>query len=77
MLNNKDKQLIFLKELGQNIKTIRLSKGLSQSELANLCGKERQSYQRIELGTVNASIWYLKHIAIALEVDIKDFLQRI
>ena len=76
MSNDTDSQKIFLKQLGQNIKRIRLAKGLSQSELANSCGKERQSYQRVELGTVNPSVWYLKHIAVALDVDISSFFTK-
>ena len=62
----------FLIKLGKHIKFIRKSKGLSQSEVANFCGKERQSYQRVETGNVNPSACYLQHIALALEVELKD-----
>lgn len=73
---NEDKviQIEFLQKIGQRIKELRLSKGLSQSELANLCGKDRQSYQRVELGRINPTIWYLQHIATALDVELKDLL---
>ena len=64
----------YLLKLGQRIRTIRLQKGLSQSEVANRCGKERQSYQRVETGNINPTIWYLQHIASALEVDLKELL---
>ncbi len=64
----------FLIKLGNRIRKIRLDKNLSQSEVANLCGKERQSYQRVETGKVNVSIWYLQHIATALNVELKDLL---
>lgn len=64
----------FLKKLGQRIKEIRLEKNLSQSELANLCGKDRQSYQRVESGNINPTIWYLQHIAVALDVELRDIL---
>lgn len=65
----------FLVQLGQQIKQIRISKNMSQSEVANRCGKERQSYQRVETGNINASIWYLQHIATALNVEINEFLK--
>ncbi|MDR0803354.1 helix-turn-helix transcriptional regulator [Fluviicola sp.] len=64
----------FLIKLGNRIREIRLEKGLSQSEVANLCGKERQSYQRVESGNINPTIWYLQHIASALKVEVKDLL---
>ena len=37
----------FLFQLGQRIKKIRKEKGLSQSEVANKCGKERINIQRV------------------------------
>lgn len=64
----------FLVKLGQRIKEIRKSKGLSQSEVANRCDKERQSYQRVETGNINPTIWYLQHIAKALNVELKEML---
>ena len=74
-MGEKDKlQKEFLIKLGKRIKEIRIQKGLSQSELANLCGKERQSYQRVETGNINPTIWYLYHIASALDVDLRDIL---
>tara|TARA_B110001469_G_C9642189_1_gene323260 strand:- start:222 stop:467 length:246 start_codon:yes stop_codon:yes gene_type:complete len=69
-----DVQIKFLKELGNHIKSIRKKKKMSQSEVANLCGKERQSYQRVESGNINPTVWYLQHIAISLEVELKDLL---
>lgn len=62
----------FLVALGNKIREIRIEKGLSQSEVAHLCGKERQSYQRVEKGNINPTAWYLHHIAMALKVDLKD-----
>ena len=64
----------FLIKLGNRIREIRIERGLSQSEVANLCGKERQSYQRVESGNINATVWYLQHIASALKVEVKDLL---
>lgn len=74
MSNEGKLQKEFLVQLGARIKQIRTEKGLSQSEVANRCGKERQSYQRVETGNINATIWYLQHIATALDVELKDLL---
>jgi putative transcriptional regulator len=68
---DKDK---FLITLGKNIKAIRKSKGMSQAELANICGKDRQSLERVENGRVNPTIHYLKVIADGLGVNLKDLL---
>lgn len=64
----------FLQIVGKNIREIRIKKGLSQSEVANRCGKERQSYQRVETGNINATIWYLQHIAQALGVELRELV---
>ena len=64
----------FLKQLGARIKQIRIDKGLSQSEVANRCGKERQSYQRVETGNINPTIWYLQHITTALGIELNELL---
>ena len=75
LMNETDKlQKEFLMMLGKRIRELRLKKGLSQSELANLCGKERQSYQRVETGNINPTIWYLHHISSALDIDFKEML---
>ncbi len=67
-----DKQ-IFLEKLGQNISRIRKQKGLSQSELASMCFKDRQSLNRLEKGKINPSAYYLLELAIELNVDLKEF----
>ena len=74
MNDNEEIKYQFLKDLGSRIREIRIQKGLSQSEVANRCGKERQSYQRVESGNVSPTLWYLQHIAMALEVDLKDLI---
>ncbi len=75
LMNETDRlQKEFLIKLGLRIRELRLKKGLSQSELANLCGKERQSYQRVETGNINPTIWYLHYISSALDVEFKEML---
>lgn len=65
---------IFLKRLGVRIATVREQQGLTQSELARKCDKDRQSINRLEKGRVNASIYYLQQIALELEVSLSQLL---
>jgi len=58
--------------LGQRIKEVRKSKGISQLQLAHLVHKDQQSIQRLESGKVNPSIYYLLEISDGLEVSIID-----
>ena len=62
----------FLKELGLRIRELRLKKGLTQQFVAAALNKEQQSYQRIEAGNTNASIYYLYEISQVLDVDLSE-----
>ncbi len=64
----------YLKKLGAHIASLRISKGMSQAELARSCDKDPQSLNRLEKGRINPSIIYLNEIAIELEVGVKDLL---
>ena len=65
---------VFLKKLGANLVRIRKSKGISQSDLANLCFKERQSIERVENGKTNPTSFYLHEISQALEVSLNELM---
>ena len=65
----------FLLHVGQRIRSIRLKKGLTQTELAFKCNdKDYSQINRVELGKVNFSVSYLSLIAAALEVSPKDLI---
>lgn len=64
----------YLKKLGDNLRKLREERNLTQSALASLLDKDRQSYQRVESGGINPTIWYLNEIAKALNVPVKDIL---
>lgn len=64
---------VFLKKLGKNIARIREEAGLSQTELALRCDKDKQSLNRLEKGRINASAYYLAQIAEELNVPLKEF----
>lgn len=63
---------IFLTKLGKNIARLREKAGLSQTELALRCDKDRQSLNRLEKGRINPSAFYLLEIAAELHVPVKD-----
>ncbi|HYM95641.1 MAG TPA: helix-turn-helix transcriptional regulator [Chitinophagaceae bacterium] len=65
---------IFLKKLGKNVARLREKAGLSQTELALRCDKDRQSLNRLEKGRINPSAYYLHQIAEELKVPAKDLL---
>lgn len=58
--------------LGVHLRKIRKERNLTQSELASLIGKDRQSYQRIELGKTNPTVGYLYEIAFGLKIPFCD-----
>ena len=63
-----------LKKVGKRVATLRKEKGISQSELARLCEKDRQSIHSFEKGEFNATILYLSEIAKALKVKISELI---
>jgi putative transcriptional regulator len=72
---NMDKEKeILLKRLGNNIQKLRKEKGLTQVELASAVNKDQQSIQRLEVGNINPSFYYLYEIAKGLGVDIKELI---
>ena len=57
-----------------NLRTRRLAKGLSQEELADLCGLHRTYVGAIERGERNVSIDNMERLAAALNVKITELL---
>jgi putative transcriptional regulator len=62
-------------KLGEKIKSIRISQGLTQIDLAYKIGKDQPSINRLEKGKINPSFLYLTEIAEGLEVTISDLLK--
>ena len=61
-----------LMALGERVRKIRVSKGLTQTELANIIGKDHPSINKLENGKVNPSYIFLSEVADGLGVDLKD-----
>ncbi len=68
------KNKIFLLKLGEHIRAIRVSKNITQEQLANEIGAEISQISRIERGIINTSIANLQNISIALDIPLKDLL---
>lgn len=62
----------FLKQFGQNLKTVRISKGFTQEHLADCLNVEISQISRIERGVICTSIINLKKIADSLKVDVGE-----
>lgn len=70
-VSNMDKATL-LKKIGERISVMREKKGLSQSDLARLTGKDRQSIYKVEKGQFNATVFYLSELAKALQIKLSE-----
>lgn len=65
----------FLKKVGEKVRSARIEKGLTQTDLAFKCNdKDYSQINRLELGKINFSVSYLYLIANALEIKPSDLL---
>ena len=64
-----------LKNIGINVKSERLRKGLSQEELAEKCEISRNSVSLIETGKINPTILRVIDIAKVLSVDVNELIK--
>ena len=62
------------KKIGARIKQIRISKGISQQDLAALFNMEKSNFSRLEAGGTNATIQTLYTIAQNLSIELKEIL---
>jgi transcriptional regulator with XRE-family HTH domain len=62
----------FIRHLGENIKSLRKQKGLTQMDLSAICNMDKPNIVRIETGRTNPTTKTLKIIADALGVKVSD-----
>lgn len=67
-----DSESIIQKRFGENLRSIRKSKGLSQETLALICGLDRTYIGGVERGERNISLVNIVKIAQSLGVEAKD-----
>lgn len=65
----------YQKNLGKHIARVRFTKGLTVTQLADLCGKDRQSIERLEKGDVNPSAYFLFQVASGLGVPVSRLFE--
>jgi transcriptional regulator with XRE-family HTH domain len=68
------KDQVFLTNIGNKIRELRISKGLSIENLANDCELDYSQIARMELGKVNFNVSFLSKISSSLKVDPKELL---
>lgn len=64
----------FLVEVGNKVREVRMSKGVTVRQLGELCKIDYAHLSRFENGTIGVRLVTLKLIADKLDADIKDFL---
>jgi len=62
--------------LGENVKSLRLSQGLSQEELAFRSELDRTYISQIERGVANPSVLVLIKISLILDVELGDMFKK-
>ncbi|WP_309609539.1 helix-turn-helix transcriptional regulator [Flavobacterium sp.] len=66
-----------LQKLGQQIREVRIRKGLSQAKLGLKIFKDQQSIHKVETGEFNPSYIYLLEICAGLEISLDELLLEI
>jgi transcriptional regulator with XRE-family HTH domain len=61
-------------KIGERIRQLRETKGISQQNLAAICNFEKSNLSRIEAGRTNPTIFTLFKISQALEVSIAELV---
>ncbi len=65
---------VYLKNIGENLKKLRNSKGLTQEMVAEMNNIDYKYYQRMEAGAVNITVKTLYKISKSLDIDPKKLL---
>lgn len=71
---DEERQQQIKKEFGERVRSIRAQKGLSQEELALVCGLDRSYIGGVERGERNISLINIHKIAEALGVQAGELL---
>jgi transcriptional regulator with XRE-family HTH domain len=69
--------LNILQLIGQTIRELRLERGMTQQQVADLCGFQRTFLSAVEKGQYNVSMLTLLKISVALGVLPAELLRRV
>ncbi|MGW2379324.1 helix-turn-helix domain-containing protein [Streptomyces sp. NPDC001658] len=67
--------LVRRRQVGEQIRRVRLSLNLTQTQVCDRTGIDIASYSRIEQGHVSARLDTLIRIAIAMDVDVAELVR--
>lgn len=70
-----NRQAPILIALGETLRRVRLSKGISQEKLALLAEVDRSYVGRVERGDNNVALLTLARLANALDISISELMQ--
>jgi len=65
----------YLRSFGSRVEELRLSRGMTQSELAHSMDKDRQVVTRLESGRYNPTYMTIVKLTIALNVSLEEFFK--
>ena len=66
-----------LTRFGKAVRRIRTEQGISQEELADLCGLHRTYISDVELGKRNISLENIERISLSLNRTLPDFFKEV
>jgi transcriptional regulator with XRE-family HTH domain len=66
---------IFIKSFGERLRKIRLSKNLSQADLANTAEIPINQVGRIERGEINTTLTTIKVLTDSLKIDVTELFK--
>ena len=69
-----DKEKIILKQIGINIRKLRLKNNLTQAQVAFELGTSTKHYQKIEYGEINSGIINYYKLAEIFDVNIEELI---
>lgn len=65
----------FNKAFGEYLKTVRVSSGMTQFDLAIAMNINPQNISAIERGEVTPTLFWIHNLCVALKIDHKEFIQ--
>ena len=68
------KELNFLASIAENLRRIRTERGLTQAQVAERCGMDLRTVQRLESGTYNARLNALGLLCVGLELSAAELV---
>lgn len=64
----------FIKRFAKHLKKLRIQKGFSQQEFADMANLDKKTIQRIERGKMNPSLDTLLSLSNAMEIKLKELM---